>query len=178
MSKIPVYKNEELIAYVESNSNLDFWDGHNMTCGSTGLHKGLTRLKKSKEFVLIHGTQWQGQRTYAEVISPQEAYQEIAQSRNYDLLDKWPELKKLDAELDSEDVPRLGYLNQSNIYQITETVNSIITDLDAGGPTITGIELIALSLNVDKSKYDIAIHVTRVNEEFDDGLRDTGAHLD
>lgn len=94
----------KVVARVQYNSNLDFWDGRNWTCGSVGRHLGLTKLKKSGNFVLIHGTQWQGERDYAEVISPEQAYQEIIQSENMELLDKYPELKKFELELETEEV--------------------------------------------------------------------------
>lgn len=93
-----------VIARVQYNSNLDFWDGHNWTCGSVGRHLGITKLRKSGKFVLIHGTQWQNERDYAEVISPEQAYQEILQSENMGLLDKYPELKKFEAEIETEEV--------------------------------------------------------------------------
>ena len=72
MAKIPVYEDGNIIARVNYNSDLDYWDGRNWTCGSTGHHKGLTKLKKSGQYVLIHGTQWQGERDSAEIISKEE----------------------------------------------------------------------------------------------------------
>lgn len=78
-----------IVARVEYNENLDYWDGRNNTNGSTGRHSGLTRLKKTKQFVLIHGSQWQGERNYAEIISDEQAYQEIAGSENEELMKKY-----------------------------------------------------------------------------------------
>ena len=60
-----------------------------MTCGETGEHKGLTRLKKTKEFVLIRTSQWQGSRDAEEIISDDQAYQEIAKSGNDTLMKKY-----------------------------------------------------------------------------------------
>jgi len=92
---IPVYnENGEVVGEVEYNANLDFWDGRNRTCGSTGRHKGLTQLE-SGEYVLIHGTQWQGERDYAETISPMQAVKEIISSGNHELFDRFPELAEL-----------------------------------------------------------------------------------
>jgi len=87
---------EEVIARVRYNQNLDFWDGRNFTCGSTGRHKGLTKLKDGR-YVLIHGTQWQGEKDYAIVISAEQALQEILKAQRLELLDtkKFAELKKL-----------------------------------------------------------------------------------
>lgn len=77
MAKINVYNDEhEIVARVEYQSNLDFWDGNNWTCGSTGLHKGITKLKNGN-YVLIHGSQWQGSQNYGEIISAKQALQEI-----------------------------------------------------------------------------------------------------
>jgi hypothetical protein len=82
-------------------------------CGETGRHKGLTKLRDGR-YVLIHGTQWQGERHWAEIISPEQALQEILKSGNVELLEKkkFAELKTLytekliqeeeDKELDSK----------------------------------------------------------------------------
>jgi hypothetical protein len=68
----------EIVGEVRYNNDLDFWDGHNFTCGSTGRHKGLAKL--GDNFVLIYGTQWQGERGTAELISHRRAVQEILKS--------------------------------------------------------------------------------------------------
>lgn len=91
---IPVYDEEEIVAEVEYNSNLDFWDGRNNTCGSTGRHKGLTQLETG-EYVLIHGTQWQGERDHGEIISAEQAVKEIIESGNLELFESYPELAEL-----------------------------------------------------------------------------------
>ena len=93
----------KVIARVLYNSNLDNWNGSNWTSGSTGRHLGLTRLKKSGQYVLIHGTQWQGEINTAEIISPKEAYQIILQMDHEDLLEKYPDLKKYDSEIEMEE---------------------------------------------------------------------------
>ena len=87
---------EEVIARVRYNQNLDFWDGRNWQNGGTGRHKGITKLKDGR-YVLIHGTDWQGEKDWAEIISPEQALQEILKSGNIELLDtkKFAELKKL-----------------------------------------------------------------------------------
>lgn len=91
----PVYDDEgEVIGEVEYNDNLDFWDGHNNTCGSTGRHKGLTQLE-SGEYVLIHGSQWESERDRAEIISPAQAIGEIIRSGNDNLFEDFPELAEL-----------------------------------------------------------------------------------
>jgi len=93
---IPVYDEagDEIVGEVEYNSNLDFWDGRNNTCGSTGRHRGLTQLE-SGEYVLIHGTQWQGERNHGEIISPEQAVREIVASGNHELFESFPELAEL-----------------------------------------------------------------------------------
>ena len=89
-------ENGRVIAMVKANNNLDWWDGSNWTCGSTGRHKGLTRLSDGR-YVLIHTTQWQGERDYAEIISEKQALQEILEADAVELLEepKFAELKKL-----------------------------------------------------------------------------------
>jgi putative transposon-encoded protein len=93
MAKVPVYDDGEVVARVEYNSKLDFWDGRNMTSGSTGRHLGYTRLKSGK-FVLIHGTQWQGEQVTAEVVTPEELVQAAARTGHLDeIYTAFPELK-------------------------------------------------------------------------------------
>lgn len=88
-NKVNVYdENANIIARVNYNENLDYWDGRNHTCGSTGKHKGLTRLKNG-DFVLIYGSQWQGDRDSAEIITKEQALQEILKSGNDSLLEKF-----------------------------------------------------------------------------------------
>jgi len=77
MSKVNVLDEEgNVVARVEYNSNLDHWDGSNWTAGSMGIHKGITKLKDGR-YVLIHGSDWQGDQSYGEIISKEQAIQEI-----------------------------------------------------------------------------------------------------
>lgn len=99
--RVNVYENQydldgDVIARVRYNQNLDYWDGRNWQNGGMGRHKGITRLKDGR-YVLIHGTQWQGEKDWAEIISPKQALQEILKSGNHDLLEtkKFRELKEL-----------------------------------------------------------------------------------
>lgn len=97
MSKVSVYDaNGYVVARVEYTDNLDHWDGSNWTSGSTGRHLGLTKLQDGS-YVLIHGTQWQGERDHAEIVSADQALQEILQSGNAELLEekRFIELKEL-----------------------------------------------------------------------------------
>lgn len=84
----------DVIARVHYRENLDYWNGSNYTCGSTGHHKGLTKLSDGR-FVLIHGSQWEGEKKHAEIISARQAVQEILISGNNDLFDDFPKLKAL-----------------------------------------------------------------------------------
>lgn len=97
MSEIGVFdENNDLVASVKINTNLDYWDGRNWTCGSTGRHKGLTKLSDGR-YVLIHTTQWQGERAHAEIITNKQALSEIYNSGNLDLLKdpKFEDLNKI-----------------------------------------------------------------------------------
>jgi hypothetical protein len=91
----------EIVDEVRYNNDLDFWDGHNFTCGSTGRHKGLAKL--GDNFVLIYGTQWQGERDTAELISHRRAVQEILKSGNTGLFDEYPELQTIRENLGQKD---------------------------------------------------------------------------
>ena len=95
---VNVYNSEgEIIGEVKYNTNLDFWDGRNWTSGGTGCHKGLTRLKTG-QFVLIYGTDWIGQKDRAEIISAEQAVQEILKSGNHGLFKEHPELEAIREE--------------------------------------------------------------------------------
>ena len=94
--RINVYEDEKIIARVRYNTILDYWDGHNWQCGSPGKHKGLTKLKDNR-YVIINGSDWQGDSDYGTIISKENALQEILKSQNLQLLKmkKWKELKKM-----------------------------------------------------------------------------------
>lgn len=90
------YEKENVVARVRYNNRLDYWDGRNKCNGGTGMHKGLTKLKDGR-FVIIIGSQWQGAKDYAYIVSDREALDEILQSEKIDILDtiKFKSLKKL-----------------------------------------------------------------------------------
>lgn len=95
--RVTVYDADgKAIARVRYNNNLDYWNGRDWTCGALGRHKGLTRLKDGR-YVLIHGTDWMGERDWAEVITPKEALYQVLKSGNTYLLDmkKFKDLKAL-----------------------------------------------------------------------------------
>ena len=91
---IPVYEDGKIVGQVNYTSNLDHWNGSNWQCGGVGLHLGITQLKKTGKYVLVHGTQWEGSRNTAEVVTPDEALQTIL-AHDSDELKNWPELQKL-----------------------------------------------------------------------------------
>lgn len=91
-----LFLNSDVIARVRYNSCLDYWDGRNWTNGGTGRHKGITKLKDGR-YVIIIGTDWQGERDYAYIVDAEEALQEILKAQRLELLDtkKFAGLKKL-----------------------------------------------------------------------------------
>ena len=72
MSKVRLFDGETAIGLVEYTANLDHWDGRNWTCGSTGRHLGLGKLKDGR-FYVCPGTQWQGERDSARIVTEDEA---------------------------------------------------------------------------------------------------------
>ena len=109
MSTVNVYEGDRheggIIGRVTYNECLDHWDGHNHTCGSTGLHLGISRLKKSGQMVLIHGTQWQGNHDYAEAVTDQQAIQAIL-ANNPRVMADYPHLQEIaDSQLDTDEEP-------------------------------------------------------------------------
>ena len=94
---INVYdENGSVVARVQYNEKLDYWDGRNWTGGSAGRHLGITKLRDGS-FVLIHGSQWESERSSAETVSPETALDAIMKSGNTNILEekKFSELKKL-----------------------------------------------------------------------------------
>jgi hypothetical protein len=99
---VTIYDEEnEVIGEVEYNEALDHWDGHNNSDGSTGRHLGLTQLNDGR-FVLIHGTQWQGESDSAEIVSKTQAAKAIIQSGNIKLFEEYPELQVIRESLPSD----------------------------------------------------------------------------
>lgn len=92
---VNIYNDDgKIIGIVDYNNNLDMWNGQNHQNGGTGKHLGITKISDGN-YVLIHGTDWQGERDYAEIISEEEAFQKIM-NYNPSLLDekKFNDLKK------------------------------------------------------------------------------------
>jgi hypothetical protein len=125
MTKVNVYKDGKVIARVQYSDNLDFWDGRNWTCGSTGRHLGLTRLRKSGQYVLIHGTDLQGEQDRAEIITEEEAYQAIVSSGNTELLDKFPDLRRFEEDIDTDEDPD----ESKTTIQISKTLKKQLSDM-------------------------------------------------
>lgn len=98
--RINVYDNpycqDTIIARVRYNQNLDYWDGRNWSNGGVGMHKGITKLKDGR-YVIIIGSQWQGEKDYGYIVTPDEALQEILKSGSEYLLEtkKFKDLKIL-----------------------------------------------------------------------------------
>lgn len=99
---VPLYagsyddEDRRVIGRVKYTENLDQWDGRNYTCGSTGRHLGVGKLKDGR-FYLCHGTQWQGEHDYAEIVSEQEAREAVMRINHGNLFRK----------LFGEDIPEL-----------------------------------------------------------------------
>ena len=103
--RVNVYENQydldgDVIARVRYNQNLDYWDGRNWQNGGVGRHKGITKLKDGR-YVIIIGSDWQGERDYAYVVVADEALLEILKAQQFVLLNtkKFAGLKKLYEEM-------------------------------------------------------------------------------
>lgn len=97
---VNVYNDDgELIATVKYNNNLDVWNGSNYQNGGTGRHLGITKLSDGT-YVLIHGSDWQSELDYAEVITPKKAY-EVIMKYDESMLEwkAFAELKRFNEEL-------------------------------------------------------------------------------
>jgi len=72
MALVRCFEDGKVVGMVPYTDNLNYWDGHNWTCGSTGRHLGIGKTKDGR-FYICYGTQWEGERDYAEIVSGQEA---------------------------------------------------------------------------------------------------------
>lgn len=99
---VNVYENDELIATVKYNHNLDIWNGSNYQNGGTGRHLGITRLMDGR-YVLIYGSDWAGDTDTAIIIDERTAYEKIMKY-SPELLDenKFKDLKKFEDNLIKE----------------------------------------------------------------------------
>jgi len=125
MAKVNVYEDGKVIARVQYNDNLDYWDGKNWTCGSMGRHLGLTRLRKSGQYVLIHGTDFLGEQDRAEIVTDEQAYQAILTSGNIELLEKFPDLRRFEEDLDTDEDPD----ESKTTIQISKALQKRLTDM-------------------------------------------------
>ena len=100
MGKVNVYEDKrcygDVVARVNYNNDLDYWDGRNWSNGGVGMHKGVTVLRDGG-FVIIIGSQWQGSRDYGYIVDADEALQEVLNSYNEEILEnqRFKALKEL-----------------------------------------------------------------------------------
>jgi hypothetical protein len=87
----------EIIARVNPNTKLDYWDGNNYTNNGTGLHKGITKLRKphdpKRPYVIIITSQWEGDKDYGYCVDKSEAAREIVTAGHGRCGWVWPEIK-------------------------------------------------------------------------------------
>lgn len=142
-NRVPVYDVDQygerhVVARVNYNQRLDYWDGHNWTSGSTGRHLGITKLRDGR-YVLIHGTQWQGESDYGEVVTNQEALDAIMRTGHQDLL-KDAIFRPLAALIDATHEQSEEDIAEINIIKTLRRSGSSIT------ATISPSELSALNV--------------------------------
>ena len=86
---VNVYEDNEIIARVHYNEKLDVRDARgNWTApegpwpSGTGRHLGITMLKDGT-YVLVYGSDWQGDKDYAETVSQDVALRAVLESESY-----------------------------------------------------------------------------------------------
>ena len=90
---VPIYDDDQtILGEIEENTDLDYWDGHNRCNGGVGIHRGLALW--NDEYVLIHSSQHSGSHSHAEIISAENAVQEILRSGEVELFDEFPGLNR------------------------------------------------------------------------------------
>ena len=104
----PSFESSTTVARVSYNQRRDYWDGSNMGNGGTGMHKGITKLKKptdpKKPYVIIIGSQWQGATDYGFIVTPQEAAQHVLESNAFEDEWMWDDLKEICNSFNSEEI--------------------------------------------------------------------------
>ena len=112
MVKVPVYLSEQdkrtPVARVMYNTDLDYWTGNDWQNGGVGCHKGITKLRDGR-YVIIYGSQWDGDKDYGIIVSPQEALAEITNARRTELL-KTYKYKELRNEVEDSNKARRAEL--------------------------------------------------------------------
>ena len=127
-------ENDEIVGEVEYDNNLDYWDGRNYTCGSTGRHKGLAQMSDG-QFVLINGSQWQKEKNTAKIISKRQAVQEVLKSGNTNLFDDFPELEETREEFPSNKIEKSKVFSirinkESQPEEIERKIRCLKTNID------------------------------------------------
>jgi hypothetical protein len=88
--KVPLYETKyrnNSMYTVEANNNLDYWDGRGFSCGVEYGHRGLSRTRDGKYFIIETNDRYPS-RDNAYLVSDVKAYMEICYSRNYGLFQK------------------------------------------------------------------------------------------
>lgn len=93
--KINVYENELdrfeaecILGVVESNNNLDAWNGSRWQNGANGMHKGIHKTKTNK-YILIITNDFSEEHSYAYFIDEDLAVKEILLAGQHELLDEF-----------------------------------------------------------------------------------------
>ncbi len=76
---VTLYEGSIAIGKVRYTDNLDRWNGHDYFSGSFGHHLGVGKLKDGRYF-LCHGSQYEGEHDYAEVVSKDLAMEEALEA--------------------------------------------------------------------------------------------------
>lgn len=111
MRKVNVFDGNDVIAIVNYNNKLDYWDGNNWYNGGVGHHLGITKLRDGR-IVLIHGSDWQGTRDVGIVVSKVKALNSILLSGNEEILDdpKFSDLKDMYHRIEKADIPEVKHI--------------------------------------------------------------------
>jgi len=72
--KVPLYDHKDkVLGVVNYTANLDFWDGHDHSSGVPGEHIGIGKCQKG--WYVCHGTQWEGRKGHARLVTEEFAKQ-------------------------------------------------------------------------------------------------------
>lgn len=100
---VNIYNDDgQVIGTVAYNNNLDVWNGSNWQNGGTGRHLGITKVSDGS-FVIIQGSDWEGDSDCAYVISDKKAFQ-LIMKYSPELLteEKFKELRRFEKDLLTE----------------------------------------------------------------------------
>ncbi len=122
---VKLQRGEQIIGEVPSNDQLDYLVNTNWQNGGVGRHLGFGFWERTNEYYLVHGTNWQGETDWAEIVTADRIVKEIIKSDNLEILEGYPDL----LEIYEEKYSNLE-VKQSRSFSIRVNLTSTSKEID------------------------------------------------